>query len=639
MRSMLMTRARAMAAIVILACGGEASPATTSTTVSTGVPASVTIAPSIVPDVLVGATVTLLATVRSTTGLDLDIQVDWSSSNTAVATVSGGVVSGVAVGVATITATSGSKSASVTVTVNAAADPTQPPETLATLPLVYLDSRMPVAPAAGGSVITVGAGGNLQSALNNAQPGDVIELANGATFTGNFILPNKNTTSSKWIVIRASNRSLLPPEGVRMTPSIAAAMNLPKVMSASNVGAFQTAPGAHHYRLVGFEISVPATTSNTGLVRLGDDGGNGQRTVASIPTDLVIDRMYIHGTATGVVRRCIALNSASTSIVDSWISDCHESGADAQAIAGWNGPGPYKIVNNYVEGSGENLIFGGTDPGVPNLVPSDMEIRGNHFFKPVSWKGKWLVKNLLELKNAQRVLIEGNVLENNWQDGQGGAAVVLKTVNQQGSCTWCVTGDVTFRYNLIRNVGSGFSIAGSPDNAFPDIHARRLTIMDNIVVGINSSPTFNGDGRGLLFGGDPSDVVFAHNTVVDPTNVAIAFGPLGTSMQRITIRDNVFGGGQYGVKGDSRAGGTGSISTYMPNGTFTGNVVTLQSSTGYPGGNYYPTSLSAVGFVNFGAADVRLSAVSAYRGKGSDGRDPGADVAAVLSKTASAIVP
>src|SRR5205814_867913 len=102
------------------------------------------------------------------------------------------------------------------------------------------------------------------------------------------------------------------------------------------------------------------------------------------------------------------------------------------------------IVNNHLEGSGENIMFGGVDPGVTNLTPSDIEIRLNHFFKPTSWKGVWTVKNLFELKHAQRVLIESNIFENNWQDAQAGTAISMKTVNQNGFCTWCVTQDITF---------------------------------------------------------------------------------------------------------------------------------------------------------------------------------------------------
>src|SRR5262250_2270034 len=66
-------------------------------------------------------------------------------------------------------------------------------------PRVFLDTTY-VAPA--GKTINVAAGGDVQAAINKAQPGDVIKLQAGATFTGNFRLPNKN--GSDWIVIRSS---------------------------------------------------------------------------------------------------------------------------------------------------------------------------------------------------------------------------------------------------------------------------------------------------------------------------------------------------------------------------------------------------------------------------------------------------
>lgn len=73
-------------------------------------------------------------------------------------------------------------------------------------------------------------------------------------------------------------------------------------------------------------------------------------------------------------------------MVDSHLSEAHVVGFDAQAICGVNGPGPFKIVNNYLEGSGENIMFGGADPAIRDLVPSDIEFRGNHCFKPLSRK-------------------------------------------------------------------------------------------------------------------------------------------------------------------------------------------------------------------------------------------------------------
>jgi hypothetical protein len=41
------------------------------------------------------------------------------------------------------------------------------------------------------------------------------------------------------------------------------------------------------------------------------------------------------------------------------------------------------IINNYIESAGETWFFGG---GASNATPMDLEIRGNHKFKPLTWK-------------------------------------------------------------------------------------------------------------------------------------------------------------------------------------------------------------------------------------------------------------
>src|SRR5512138_1961041 len=86
------------------------------------------------------------------------------------------------------------------------------------LPRVYLNTTYP---ASAGAILNVAAGGDLQAALNQAQPGDQIVLQAGAVFTGNFMLPAK--TGNDWIVLRTSNLSGLPVEGARATASYAAA--------------------------------------------------------------------------------------------------------------------------------------------------------------------------------------------------------------------------------------------------------------------------------------------------------------------------------------------------------------------------------------------------------------------------------
>ncbi|MGH9939253.1 MAG: hypothetical protein ACREAM_23670, partial [Blastocatellia bacterium] len=249
------------------------------------------------------------------------------------------------------------------------------------LPRVYLDTSY-TTPS--GRAIAVDAGGDFQSALNRAKPGDIITLQAGATFTGNFTLPKKpgGGANNQWIVIRSSAAGdKLPSPGTRVTPAHSSAM--PKIISPNAEPAIRAASGAHHYRFVGLEIGVK---SGVKIIYNIVDFGAEQTSLSQVPHNLIIDRCYIHGNPSDNARRGVALNSASTAVIDSHISDCHEVGADSQAICGWNGPGPFKIVNNYLEGAGENVMFGGADPSIQNLIPSDIEFKRNHLAKPLKWK-------------------------------------------------------------------------------------------------------------------------------------------------------------------------------------------------------------------------------------------------------------
>ena len=229
----------------------------------------------------------------------------------------------------------------------------------------------------GGTTMTVGPGGDLQAAINSAQPGDTILLTPGAVYAGSFVLPLK--AGSGYITIRsAAPDSALPADGVRITPT--SLPQLPRVQGgAAGMPAFTTAAGAHHYRLLFLEIVNTYRANN--IVELGDSGA-GQNSLAVVPHDLIVDRCYIHGDATTGQKRGIALNSAATSIVNSYISDIKSATEDAQAIMIWNGPGPFTIANNYLEASGENFMVGGADPAIPNLPVQSWRCRQTALLLP-----------------------------------------------------------------------------------------------------------------------------------------------------------------------------------------------------------------------------------------------------------------
>jgi len=229
--------------------------------------------------------------------------------------------------------------------------------------------------------IRVGAGGDLQSALNAAQPGDTILLAAGAEFVGNFVLPVKN--GDQFITLRSdAPDTRLSAEGVRIAPADAPFMA--RLRSANTASALRTAAGAHHWRLEYLEFA--ANRDGYGDILAIGDGSNAQSTLASVPRQIVLAHLYVHGDPLVGQKRCIALNAAAVTIRDSYIADCKTVGQDSQAIAGWNGPGPYLIENNYLEGAGENVLLGGSDPAIANLVADGVTFRRNYVSRPMAWR-------------------------------------------------------------------------------------------------------------------------------------------------------------------------------------------------------------------------------------------------------------
>ncbi|HXH05503.1 MAG TPA: carbohydrate-binding protein [Vicinamibacterales bacterium] len=584
-------------------------------------------------------------------------------------------------------------------------------------------------------MLRVGAGGDLQAAIDAARPGDVILLEAGATFVGNFVLPAKPGSSP--ITIRtAADLSQLPGPGTRIGP--ADAPRLPKLRSPNAEPALRTAPGAHHWRLELLEF-LPNADGFYDILRLGDGS---ETDPARVPYEIVVDRCYIHGDPLKGQRRGIALNSARTSIVNSYIADIKAVDFDSQAIAGWNGPGPYLIENNYLEAAGENVLFGGGDPAIVGLVPADITVRRNHLAKPLAWRqpvveppggvsaaafssggslpagvygyrvvavrrvaewslawsvpsaevratvgsaggrvaiswnpvagaseyrvyGRtpgaparywsvtgtsfvdtgtggtsgtppaeataWAVKNLLELKNARRVLIENNLLEYNWTSAQNGRAILFTPRNQDGGAPWTVVEDILFQYNTVRHIAGAFNILGY-DTEHESRQTRNITIRQNLVYDLSGSG-WGGDGVFLVVGNAAENVVIEHNTIVHDGTVVLAYG---SPMAGFRFTDNLARHNAYGILGDSHGIGNDTLATYFPGAVVAGNVLAGGDASSYPSGNYFPPEAEFLGlFVDPAAGDYRLMPGSPYATAATDGQAVGADVAAFSAATGS----
>src|SRR5205823_10232863 len=273
---------------------------------------------------------------------------------------------------------------------------------------------------------------------------------------------------------------------------------------------------------------------------------------SQLPHDIIIDRCYVHPEPTKGGRRGVSLNGNSMAVIDSYVSDFKEVGSDSQAVFGFNGFGPFKIVNNYLEAASENILFGGAAPNIANLVPSDIEIRHNLFSKPLTWKQgdpsyagfDYNVKNLLELKMAQRVLIDGNEFKNTWPAAQQGWAILFTPRAEYGAAPQAVVQDVTFTNNVIHDVAKGFDLGGS-DSA-PDNKQRtfRIAVRNNLFYAVNGSSFGPGNFITLTANGIP-DLSFDHNTVLDTGDIINT--DAATPSANFVFQSNIIPHNDYGV--------------------------------------------------------------------------------------------
>ena len=477
-----------------------------------------------------------------------------------------------------------------------------------------------------GKFINVPAGGNFQAALNNAQLGDTIVLQAGATYIGPFTLPDK-TNGSGWIYVVPSNYNSLPPPGTRVSPSDF--LNMPKIVAPADSSAIVTVDDSNYFRFVGIEFAPEPDVFDYEVIAIG----NQDTSTATLANNIVFDRCYIHGDPTTGGRRGVEMDGAYIAVIDSYISDFQESETDNQGLWAYNTTGPLKIVDDYIEAASENVLFGGADSKAPSLVPSDIDIENNYFYKPLSLIGTdYNVKNLLEFKAAKRVLVSGNIFENNPNAAQDGFALLITPRNQGGTAPWSTTTDIAIVDNTFINVGQGLNIAGFDSRYIssyittnPGVMSQRVLVRDNLieVTGLNHA-----DGRAFQFTDGGSDYTVDHNTIINTANsgisdIAMSESPL-SPITNFVFTNNLASPTNYGFNGSGVGSGTAALNAYFSNWVFVNNALTVGVPANYPTGNFFPATVSDISFTDYAGGNFSLATTSTYNNAGTDGKDIGA---------------
>jgi hypothetical protein len=530
-----------------------------------------------------------------------------------------------------------------------------------------------------GKQIRVGANSDLQGAVESAKCGDTLLLAAGASFEMKD-LPAKKCDDQHYITIRSDTPDAkLPREGIRVSPGWGGVASLP------GRPAYAQPPGGPAKLLARLVVKKPAQLGNhyrfIGVEWISDPEAHVGVLVTTEGADhIIFDRNWFHPPDGVELGKGILLfrGTRSIAIINSYLNGFYcvaRTGActDASAIGGGNGEVPIstlKLYNNFIEASGENILFGGAGSEVN---PTDIEIRRNHLFKPMTWKAgepgytpagsgnPVIVKNNFELKSGIRVLFEGNLLENCWGGfTQTGFSILLTPKSQNDRCPKCMVTDVTVRYNRIRNVAgviqiaNGFSKAGG---ATAD--GGRYSIHDLLADSIHDQD-WKGQGTfAILVSRAPvlHDVAFDHVT-------AFVSGPIfyvgdrleeGEHAEKIlnfSVTNSVFmgggrrpgfasiGGGEANcARNAQRAGAEAVLEACFANYKFEKNLI-IGDKGGWPKSTIAVSSPKVAGIRDLQegvSKDARLchsgmsgcSQASPGALAGTDGKDIGADVEAI----------
>ena len=301
-----------------------------------------------------------------------------------------------------------------------------------------------------------------------------------------------------------------------------------------NASATATAPtcasniGPDHWLIEDMEARMSA--GNTGANNVIQVGFENVLTASTqFPAHVHFRKIWAHGdyatlNGSNKVSAGIQMPCAYCSMVDSQFSEMLRPGAEGHVILS-QGPGPYKINHNWMEGQSSSIFSGGfsATPLIAGFVPfQDVEIRRNRFTFPYAWLGVMTIpsgdvwagqslvrKNCQEWKEGERILRDGNICEN--VDNSGGQNGGLTDINIRQVSGTGATGtnyqatinDVTYTNEIDRNACEGIIVAGrsasSPGNGGGVSYPIKRMLIGNVLEYNISKPTNPGCG-GNTFG-------------------------------------------------------------------------------------------------------------------------------------------
>jgi len=249
-----------------------------------------------------------------------------------------------------------------------------------------------------------------------------------------------------------------------------------------------------------------------------------QTTTASAPSRIGFDRVYLHGDAShgafgnNKITTLFKMGCSYCWLMNSYTENSIKPGSESHVVGILNGPGPMKIVHNWIESAAIGIMTGAGIPEITDLVTGDVEIRRNRITSDLNWcpapAGSGIVdagghgaayKNRIEYKAIQRSVLDGNIIENSCADGQSGLLQAVNTRACSGSIGGCTggenlfTSDVTNTNNIYRHATEGILTSGrsggTNNGNGVSLPGNRWLWENNLIYDIGDHSRFNGSGN------------------------------------------------------------------------------------------------------------------------------------------------
>ena len=472
--------------------------------------------------------------------------------------------------------------------------------------LPALPQNLPVPhqwPLAWTRIVKVATSAELQDAVNTAEVGDGIVLANDAVFKDRKILvPNRGGGPGRFTIMTQSVYDGIAPfmhghmvgddrniPGRTVNGQLGVDFGLPddrpymaqlQAPDTDLVLEFQN--GAAYWTIAGLDIAlVPTQPFSYNLV-----GCSTIRTANARPHHIQFWWCYVHGSDSQDINCGMRLNMTDAVTINCEIdriftnlAGAHPNG-DVQALS-WMMTERFLGYQCRYSCAGEIFMSGGADPNaityqsyelLPGnwlLIPEDIEFDRCHWYKNPDWFDPTVIKackNLWELKDVVRLRIRRCLFENTGVNAQA-QAIVMQSASQNGTANWATNRDVTFEYNWIRNAPVGWGW-GSRVRALygriPYVPAERFLMQHNIFENIGVDPYSSSPAQYAMsiVNGDSRDITVRFNTFIGATRALNSWLTLGNGSldvaypstqgaqgwgQRWQFTDNIADLGQYFV--------------------------------------------------------------------------------------------